>query len=675
METARRIVILLVLSLLAVGPTQSAEESTKSISNTRSASCLVKATCDPAILPLNLETVDYLLLSSGVGGKAARETLDLVSAEVATFFTIEHVQLSGSEASGVAPRLSSRARSTVAAESAPPQIRRYSRGKSVDERMYEDMDEYEYEMMMEMEMGKLGGEYSPSMTSPPKGRSRSSSSTTRSSYGAATRTARTRPTASVSSADRLTYLFSLNIHLPQEVKPAATEFMNALVDNLRRSLLDSHNAYVAELQSLLQFAERQREMAHAQLAEATGKVAEITVRPPLDPSPADVAVHELLEQMVDLSQLTQAMTFEDVITELKNSVDPPLQIQPNWKDLLEMAEIEPATPSLMDPLTGIKLRKALEVLLAGVSSDFAEVGYVVDDGVIVIATKENLPRKMVSRVYEIPALVHSAGSVASLVQAIQESIEPESWFDLGDIGEGTIGVYMGSKLAVLQTDEVHQKIYEFLQSMMTDIPTSMPVQAPAEMIVDQKRDLLRDKQGIEMDLARLLARQSAIERQVAVIRDQIDAKVEPDPVTAELQQLVETHTRQLAVMERQYDAGRAQGNELADIKEKLTRAKIDLARRREQLSNAAGGNRLASYNTELADLTIRFAERTAELQVLDEQLGLTEQQFVAATMLDPHLLRIRSATRAFEIADQRVDELITRAANLQPPTVSILGGD
>ncbi|MHC4434332.1 MAG: hypothetical protein ACYTBS_21015, partial [Planctomycetota bacterium] len=426
MKTTRRIVTLLVLGLLAAGPTQSAEESKKAISNTRTASCLVKATCDPAIMPLNLETIDYFLLSSGVGGRAARETLDLAADKVGDLFTIEHVQLFESEPRGGAPGLSSRSRSAAGAQSTPSRTSRYYRGKPVEESMHEDMDEYG--MMMEMEMGELGGEYCPSLMSPPKVRSssssattrsrvgsRSSSSTTRSRYGTTTRTARTPPTTSASSADRLTYLFSLNIHLPQEVKPAATEFMNALVDNLRRSLLDSHNAYAEELQNLLQFAERQREMAQTQLVEATGEVAAIKVRPPLDPSPADVAVHERLEQIVDLSQLAQAMTFEDVITELENSVDPPLQIQPNWKDLLEMAEIEPATPSLMDPLTGIKIRKALEVLLAGVSSDFAEVGYVVDDGVIVIATKENLPRKMVSRVYEIPALVHSAGSAASLV--------------------------------------------------------------------------------------------------------------------------------------------------------------------------------------------------------------------------------------------------------------------
>ena len=120
---------------------------------------------------------------------------------------------------------------------------------------------------------------------------------------------------------------------------------------------------------------------------------------------------------------------------------------------------------------------------------------------------------MVSRVYEIPTLVHSPGSARSLVQAIKESIEPKSWFDASDIGGGTI-VYRGSKLAILQTDEVHLRIHEFLQSMTTDIPASTAPQIHPDMLLSEKRNLFGEKQNIEMEIARLLARQSAIERQI-----------------------------------------------------------------------------------------------------------------------------------------------------------------
>ncbi|MGB2864048.1 MAG: hypothetical protein WBC05_12030, partial [Sedimentisphaerales bacterium] len=126
---------------------------------------------------------------------------------------------------------------------------------------------------------------------------------------------------------------------------------------------------------------------------------------PIGLDPADAVVYEQLETIVDLSDLTSSTSFADVIMQLKSSVDPPLQIQPNWKDLLENAEVEQTTLAGMEPLTGIKLRKALEVLLAGVSGEFAIVDYVVDEGVIVIATDLALPQKMVTRVYDITDLV------------------------------------------------------------------------------------------------------------------------------------------------------------------------------------------------------------------------------------------------------------------------------
>ncbi len=649
METTKRIVILLVLGLLAAGPAQSAEEPARRISNTRTASCLVKITCDPAILTPDSRVISFLLRSSAIGGKAASEVLDLSTDEAIGLFTVEYLQLPSSD-SGIMWR---------------PSPKGVSRMGAIEG----EMDEYEYAMMMEEEMEKR----SQPMPTTPETHMRYGGPRTRKT---APTTRRMPSTISPSSADEHTYLFGLNINLREEVKPAAKEFMSALVDNLRRALLDSYDAYVDECNSQLKFAEGQRDWAQTQLAKATEQVGAIKVSPPIKLGPADAAVHEQLEQIVDLSNLNAGMCFDDVIRELEHSVEPPLQIQPNWKDLREIADLEPTTPAGMDSLSGVKLRKALETLLAGVSSDFAELGYVVDERVIVIATEDTLPKKMVSRVYDIPAIVHSAGSVRNLVHAIQESIEPDSWFDLSDTGEGKIGVYMGSKLAILQTDDVHLKIHRFLQSMTTDIPASTAPQIPPEMLLSEKRNLFREKQSVEMEIARLLARQSAIERQIAEMEKQIAIKLKTDPVTAELQQLVEMHASQLAAMEaRLTPTHPARATDFADIKEKLTRAKIELAQRHEQLSKSAGGDQLAKYNNELADKTIEFAEKTAAFRVLSEQLGRTEQQFIASTVLDPQLSRIRMATRAFEIADQRVNELNTRVINLQPPVVSILGAE
>ena len=157
METAKRIIFLLILAILVISPVQSDEKQSAQISNTRTANCLVKVTCDPAILPLNLETIDYLLRSSGVGGKARREVLGISLDQDYDLFTIEYMQsLASDDLGGVGlPTRNSR-------------TGRLSKSEG-------GMDEYEYAMMMEAERGMGRTSTSTSRSMPSVSTSRTSS--------------------------------------------------------------------------------------------------------------------------------------------------------------------------------------------------------------------------------------------------------------------------------------------------------------------------------------------------------------------------------------------------------------------------------------------------------------------------------------------------------------------
>jgi hypothetical protein len=90
MEPTKRIVILLVLILLTSTPAQPANKpAAGDISNTRAASCVVKITSDPMVLPLDDATIDYLLHSTGIGGRVTREVLNISPDQVSEMFTIE----------------------------------------------------------------------------------------------------------------------------------------------------------------------------------------------------------------------------------------------------------------------------------------------------------------------------------------------------------------------------------------------------------------------------------------------------------------------------------------------------------------------------------------------------------------------------------------------------------
>jgi len=50
-----------------------------------------------------------------------------------------------------------------------------------------------------------------------------------------------------------------------------------------------------------------------------------------------------------------------------------------------------------------------------------------------------------------------------LSNIIQETIEPDTWFDAG--GEGKINIFNTNQLIVWQTPEVHEQINLFLKAM------------------------------------------------------------------------------------------------------------------------------------------------------------------------------------------------------------------
>ncbi len=238
-------------------------------------------------------------------------------------------------------------------------------------------------------------------------------------------------------------------------------------------------------------------------------------------SRVDAAVYRQLSQLVDLSSFTLDMPFDEALEILTNSIEPPLRITTMWRDLSENAYIEQGTPINMQGLSGIPLKKGLELLLNSVSGELAELDYVVSDGIITIATKgsESLPSRHRTDVYNVeellglPANFASALNTASgataggggssrgggasgggasggveqllgteqilqrseeIVNLIEDTVEPDSWYAAG--GEGTIRVY-GTKLIVNQTPEVHEKITKLIDDLRRSLGEQVAIEA------------------------------------------------------------------------------------------------------------------------------------------------------------------------------------------------------
>jgi hypothetical protein len=113
------------------------------------------------------------------------------------------------------------------------------------------------------------------------------------------------------------------------------------------------------------------------------------------------SLEKQLETPVDFSHWTRDTAFGQAIDDVKNSVDPPLRLIVLWRDLYENAAIDQETAIGMDGISGVPLGVALKSLLMAVAGNPGQLGYVVEGGVITVATKDSLKEKWQTRVYNI----------------------------------------------------------------------------------------------------------------------------------------------------------------------------------------------------------------------------------------------------------------------------------
>ena len=132
------------------------------------------------------------------------------------------------------------------------------------------------------------------------------------------------------------------------------------------------------------------------------------IEPPLDSNTrhrTNEAVSKELDKPSYVFEFTPNMTFAEAIEQIKYCVDPPLPIVVIWKDLYDNADIDRTTPIDMDAISGISPGTALNLLLASVSGGYDRLGYIIEDGIIIIATVESLPDRYETRVYDISDLL------------------------------------------------------------------------------------------------------------------------------------------------------------------------------------------------------------------------------------------------------------------------------
>jgi len=645
MRTSKCVVILVAVALAGiatVGQAQPAPFSPRQSSNTQSASCLVRIAVDPAVLPLNGETVDSLVHSPAVLLKAGRDVLSLNTPE--DFNRLMKPQ--DPERSLITIRwLNTSSAAMSPAAGLPRQGRDYG-NKGHDEEMMRQLEQIygpaqAQQMMASPNEEKKGGVKESGPGTPGMGAGAgggmsgmgTSSGASRAQEQPAevrrlpgspqgqpgiprvpgesdvayrTRLAQVRAQQAVLEATKARGTRSMNGGMmggyggmggmgfyvapgsPQQgegmQQSATIELQVNLPDTVPPRADEFLRAVVKNLQYSLSRASAsyQTELDNALVAARMWHEAQ---QSDLDGTAGDVArVRQQLQASVDLSQLTPQTPLAAAVDILRKSVEPPLNIMVLWTDVKYQSSIEPTTPINIDGMPKMRLGTALDLLVKGLTRGSPLMWRIKDDAVVI-------------------------GTPATLGRS------PEG------AGQST-------------------------------------GDAEAVNLVGQRSELTRRAQVLELDLAGLDARQAAIGAQTAGVRQRVNERLAQDPVIRELEKLSQIYS-----------------SASTEEKEKAIRAKIELANRREELSKQAGGGQLEESNKELSRMAIDKAEKEAQLKIVRKQLDEVQKQLVRALAFDPEAARLRMARESLDIAARRVAELQMRISNLQPPIVTVLGAN
>jgi hypothetical protein len=199
---------------------------------------------------------------------------------------------------------------------------------------------------------------------------------------------------------------------------------------------------------------------------------------PREQSLLEARIEQALTEPVEFEFLDTPLT--DVVAFIADSFSIPVYLDGK---ALEDAGVTPDTPITFQARE-IKLESALNLMLGQL-----EIGFTIENEMLLISTAEELNSTMEIRVYPVGDLLAKNDSLngrgqdefADLMDVITATIEPESWCEVG--GPGSIeSLPEAGALVLAQTRDVHRQVEQLLHDLRrakTAKASHPPADAPA----------------------------------------------------------------------------------------------------------------------------------------------------------------------------------------------------
>jgi len=561
METAKRTAILLILALLitAVAQSDDAPPGAKpsaapavGISDTRTASCLVKITADAAVLPVSYETIDILLHSSGVAGRAAREVLNLSP----------------------------------------------DRGPGL------------------FEIAPTNGGFENASVSTTVGVSPAAST----------------PTASL-------------------LRPIPSQYSSSPVETLMHEPIDSADSPAA-------VATSQTRMSTTQRPESPAISASRSVSRPSSPGPTTASPSQNAED-VNRYRSRRASTgggysysYGTAPTEGPYS------------------SYSYGTAPTEGPYSSYSYGTApteggYSFYSYGTAPETVNRRGISDTSILYRAEQTFIFRLSVSLPDEVDVAPIAEQFMVALIGNLEQALD-KAFTD----SDSRLGKRLNA--AEGEARRAEEELLE-MQSLLRDIAGGGNLSR--NTVLAKISGINQNLQALKMQKASNDAMIKQTSKRIAQTGQSVQEQLKADAVTTELESIVKLSEEQLAAIQQKVKAGIASTAEIAQPSEKLARAKIDLAMRRQELSKSAGGDLLGLLNNELASLAFGATQYDAEMQSLQEQLRETEGLVTKAD--DYELLSLKADIVRHGLQESLLwrDQLERRKNMLLPPVIFVIGGE
>jgi chromosome segregation ATPase len=211
-----------------------------------------------------------------------------------------------------------------------------------------------------------------------------------------------------------------------------------------------------------------------------------------------------------------------------------------------------------------------------------------------------------------------------------------------------------------------------MQNKLREISGSRLLYRP--QIINDIENARQYIERLQMDQAESTPRWESISKQIAETEAKLDKQLANDSVTKELAQIAEINNKQLSQMETRVQGGQAASSELEQVREKLARARIELAQRQEQLSKPAR-NTIESLNKNLADYSLMKTQNAAKMTQYDRQIQEAANLLAVADQYEILSLKADVIKQNLQEAIRWRDQMERRNRMVLPPSVTVIGAE